>query len=91
MDFEKEGQGLRCVRCPICRREFYPTTIWVWKIGDKRYCRYSCMRVDEKKLLAKKKETSRKSEEIAEARAARRAERMHNKYMEKKTGRQDCG
>ena len=41
--------------CPICKKTFFPTPLWAWKVGDRKYCRYNCMRVEERKKYEKKK------------------------------------
>jgi hypothetical protein len=30
--------------CPLCRKEFYPTPSWVYKIRRRFYCSYHCYR-----------------------------------------------
>lgn len=53
---KKDGKTfLSEVVCPVCGRRFFPSPLWAWKVGDKKYCRYSCMRVVEKKKYEKKK------------------------------------
>ena len=47
--------GLAGIKCPECGRRFYPTPIYGWRIGDKKYCRYSCMRKEEKRREEKRK------------------------------------
>ena len=37
-------------RCPVCGREFFPTSKWGWKIGGVRLCRYNCCLEYEKQL-----------------------------------------
>lgn len=44
---------LTAVKCPICKKEYYPTPDHAWRIGKhgekgKRVCSYSCMRKWEK-------------------------------------------
>lgn len=35
--------------CPICKKHFHCAAArWGWKIGDRLYCSYRCMRVEEK-------------------------------------------
>ena len=28
--------------CPICGKRFIPTVEWVYRLGSKFYCRYTC-------------------------------------------------
>jgi hypothetical protein len=30
--------------CPLCKKEFYPTPMWVYKLRQRRYCSYHCFR-----------------------------------------------
>ena len=43
-------------RCPICKKLFFPTPGWVYKLGNKIYCSYKCYRVDQKKKEEKENE-----------------------------------
>lgn len=40
-------------KCPICGKMFFTLDIkqYQWKFNGKKYCSYTCMRVDEKKYL----------------------------------------
>ena len=64
---EKKKKQVSCgvyeVKCPECGRIFFPTPIYGWKVGGKRYCRYSCMRKEERRREEKRKEKMRKEEE----------------------------
>lgn len=64
---EKKKRNLSCgvheAKCPECGRVFYPGPIYGWKVGDRRYCRYSCMRKEEKRREEKRKEKRKKEEE----------------------------
>lgn len=50
---------LKAVKCPVCKRVFYPSPLWGWTIGERRFCRYSCMRETEKKKKRKAGKTAR--------------------------------
>lgn len=38
-------------KCPVCKRKFIIRGDWGWTLGNRKYCRYSCMREAEKKRL----------------------------------------
>ena len=60
---KKREHSLYETRCPECGRTFYPTPIYGWRLGDKKYCRYSCMRKEEKRREEKRKGKKKKKEE----------------------------
>lgn len=70
---------IRSRLCPICGRDFCPTSSWAWKRGAKLYCRYNCMRQAEK-IWAQTLEERRKE-------SLRRREARTEAYREKKRGK----
>ena len=52
---KKREHSLYETKCPECGKVFYPGPIYGWKVGDKKYCRYSCMRKEEKRREEKRK------------------------------------
>ena len=36
-------------KCPVCGKIFFPTRLWVYKLGDKLVCSYKSMRKGENK------------------------------------------
>lgn len=47
-------------KCPICKKNYYPTPDHAWRIGEngKRVCSYSCMRKWEKENHYKTRDES---------------------------------
>ncbi len=78
---------LKAVRCPECKTTFYPTPLWGWKIGERRYCRYSCMRAAQKRQAEKKKQKARALNEkrirmVQERAPAREINAVSQKYTQ---------
>ena len=47
-------------KCPVCGKEYYiqcDSEDYAWRLNDKMYCSYGCMRVEELKSMAKIKRT----------------------------------
>lgn len=45
-------------KCPECGKEYMRTCDveeWGWRLKDKNYCSYKCMRVAERRMLENKK------------------------------------
>ena len=57
---------MKAMKCPICKRLFYPTPQWGWTVDERRFCRYSCMREAEKKR--RRKTATEKARELNEKR-----------------------
>ena len=60
MTDEKLDVFLHAMHCPICKREFFPTSLWVYRDARRTpYCSWKCLQVkhkaDEEKRKAAKK------------------------------------